>query len=97
MGWPILQDILGSGPPLDSHQQASSLAVDKFYDITVLDMKEKIIRKVENGANVYYIYKRGLFGLGRWKHVGTRNERDMMEYLHHTFNLWDEIVINFKK
>jgi hypothetical protein len=60
-------------------------------------MKEKIIRKVENGENVYYIYKRGIFGLGRWRHVGTRTESDMMDYLHHTFNIWDEIIINFKK
>ena len=73
------------------------MAADKFYEITVLDMKEKIIRKVENGENVYYIYKRGIFGIGRWNHVCTRTESDMMDYLHHTFNLWDEIIINFKK
>lgn len=73
------------------------MAADKFCKITVLDMKEKIIRKVENGENVYYIYKRGCFGFGRLKHVGTRTESDMMDYIHHTFNLWDEIIINFKK
>lgn len=82
---------------MGTHQQTFLLAADKFYEITVLDMKEKIIRKVENGENVYYIYKRGIFGLGRWRHVGTRTESDMMDYLHHTFNLWDEIIINFKK
>ena len=60
-------------------------------------MKEKIIRKVENGENVYYIYKRGCFGFGILKHVGTRSESDMMDYIHHTFNLLDEIIINFKK
>lgn len=82
---------------MGTYQQTFPLAVGKFYKITVLDMKEKIIRKVENGENVYYIYKRGIFGLGRWRHVGTRTESDMMDYLHHTFNLWDEIIINFKK
>ena len=82
---------------MGTHQQKFPLAVYKFYEITVLDMKEKIIRKVENGENVYYIYKRGIFGIGRWKHVGTRTESDMMDYIHHTFNLWDEIIINFKK
>ena len=82
---------------MGTHQQTFPLPVGKFYEITVLDMKEKIIRKVENGENVYYIYKRGIFGIGRWKHVGTRTESDMMDYIHHTFNLWDEIIINFKK
>jgi hypothetical protein len=82
---------------MGTHQQTFPLPADKFYEITVLDMKEKIIRKVENGENVYYIYKRGIFGLGRWRHVCTRTESDMMDYLHHTFNLWDEIIINFKK
>ena len=82
---------------MGAYQRAFPLAIDKFYEITVLDMKEKIIRKVENGENVYYIYKRGIFGIGRWRHVGTRTESDMMDYLHHTFNLWDEIIINFKK
>lgn len=82
---------------MGTHQQKFPLAIDKFYEITVLDMKEKIIRKVENGENVYYVYKRGIFGIGRWKNVGTRTESDMMDYLHHTFNLWDEIIINFKK
>ena len=82
---------------MGKHQQTFPLPVGKFYEITVLDMKEKIIRKVENGENVYYIYKRGIFGIGRWKHVGTRTESDMMDYIHHTFNLWDEIIINFKK
>lgn len=80
-----------------TYQQAFQVAADKFCKITVLDMKEKIIRKVENGENVYYIYKRGCFGFGRLKHVGTRSESDMMNYLHNTFNLWDEIIINFKK
>ena len=82
---------------MGAYQREFPLAIDKFYEITVLDMKEKIIRKVENGENVYYIYKRGIFGIGRWRHVGTRTESDMMDYLHHTFNLWDEIIINFKK
>lgn len=82
---------------MGTHQQKFPLAVYKFYEITVLDMKEKIIRKVENGENVYYIYKRGCFGFGRLKHVGTRSESDMMNYLHNTLNLWDEIIINFKK
>lgn len=50
---------------MGTHQQTFPLAVDEFYEITVLDMKEKIIMKVENGKNVYYIYKRGIFGLGR--------------------------------
>ena len=82
---------------MGAYQREFQLAIDKFYEITVLDMKEKIIRKVENGENVYYIYKRGIFGIGRWRHVGTRTESDMMDYLHNTFNLWNEIIINFKK
>ena len=67
---------------MGTHKQTFPLAVYKFQKITVLDMKEKIIRKVENGKNVYYIYKRGIFGIGRWKHVGNGKRYDGLSSSH---------------